>query len=909
MSYEGPRELRNAKIIASQKQKAGLYHLLTDRGLFSFDGRRWEQFQREAPQNNVATAILPYQEEYLVGFEDGTLSLFNGRVFTPFPQATDSISSPIRQLQRDRQGNLYVGTYGQGVFRLDPDGQWLSIDVEQGLFSDDIYDIFLWKNHQLGIATDRGIQIVDNETFANTSNPSNIPSFLNNHIITRCIGDSENDLIWAVDYDGLLYQINAKDTSTTKIYESPTAITELRLLSDERIFFSNQRDLFFYNAATHENTRVSLKNAPEDILSCLIDERDRIWLQSRSNALTVVHPGILVYSTPVAPIQSVSIVDTLAYLGTDDGLVIFDVKNQRILDRLLPGINFLHLQWQSQKNQLYCASFGDGLYVYSPEEGKIQNISQSDGLINNSVLSIRVLDSILLASTLGGLSVIHQNRLEVLPKHFPNIPQSQYIYDAEIDAAGSLWLAKDGRGAIVIDSSGEQQSYLEGQTVYKIQKVKDRIYLCTADEGIHIYHSKDKRWDSLYHNKPCISILSDSLGYLYFFMDNEIIIHHPDSNQQAPLESLFIPSNENLFTHANYRDDAGNLWWANDSVLYRYQPKDKQQLQPHLRIHQIFLGSKEIGDNPSHSVSYNNNTLKIEYTGLWNSDPSAVRYRYKIKNYDTDWIVTRDQSIIYPKLPPGEYSFILQADINNDFSSPTEYRMGFTITPPFWQRPLFIIAISILSIILIYLIVKNIIARNRKIDQWQSAHIRSELELIKNQINPHFLFNNFNTLLNIVEEQPDEAPEYIEHLSDFYRNMLLYRKQQVIPLEQELKIIDRYIFLLKKRFEKGLEFSLPEQYPPHSMIVPLSLQMLIENAIKHNVISVDSPLHIRIEIVENKIVVINNLQQKKDVPVSTHFGLESLQKQYESQTKQAVHWEEKQDFFIVSLPLIQKDKK
>jgi len=908
VSYEGPRELRNVKIIKAQKEKGGLYHLLTDRGLFSFDGRRWEQFQRKAPLSNTATSIIPYLDKYLVGFEDGTLSLFNGRAYTPFPQTTDSINTPIRQLQFDSQGYLFVGTYGQGVFRLDSMGQWLSINSEQGLYSDDIYDLFVWKKNQLAIATDRGIQIINKNLFDSTATSRKNISFLKNHIITQCIGDSENDLLWAADYDGTLYRIDWKDKSTTKIFESPSAISSLSQRSGNRIFFSNRTHLFFFNDSTNKQTQISLKNPPENILSSVIDEQDRIWLQSQSSLLTVVHPRISVYSTPITSIQCISIAEPLAYLGTDNGIVIYDLKTQKILDRILPGINFLHLKWQPQRNQLWCASFGNGLYVFSPQEDKIYNISQTEGLINNSVLSINVMDSIILASTLGGLSVIHQTTLDILSNHFPNIPQSQYIYDAEIDNSGALWLGKDGRGAIVIDSLGRQNTYLNGKSIYKIQKVKNHIYLCTADDGINIFHSKASSWDTLYPNTLCISILADSLGYLYFFMDNEIVIHDPVRGQQAPLESQFIPANQNFFIHANDRDSEGNLWWPNDSILYNYIPQQEHQLQPHLRIQQIFLGKVQIDNEKYSSVSHTNNTLNIEYTGLWNSDPSAVRYRYKIKNYDTDWIVTRDQSIIYPKLPPGEYSFILQADINNDFSSPTEYQHHFTITPPFWKRPVFIIAISIIAIILIYAIVKNIISRNRKIDQWQSAHIRSELELIKNQINPHFLFNNFNTLINIVEENPEEAPEYIEHLSDFYRNMLLYRKQQVIALEQELKIVERYIFLLKKRFEEGLNFSLPEHYPPNSMIVPLSLQILIENAIKHNVISADSPLHIHIEIGDNQIVVKNNLQKKTVKPASTRFGLESLQKQYESQTKKTVRWQEKQDQFIVTLPLIKKEK-
>ena len=110
---------------------------------------------------------------------------------------------------------------------------------------------------------------------------------------------------------------------------------------------------------------------------------------------------------------------------------------------------------------------------------------------------------------------------------------------------------------------------------------------------------------------------------------------------------------------------------------------------------------------------------------------------------------------------------------------------------------------------------------------------------------PNFLFNSFNTLVNIVEENSDHAVEYIEKLSDYYRSILQFRNHKTIPLSDELRLIDDFIFLLDHRFGKNLSVEINVD-GSQGYLPPLSLQMLVENAVKHNIISTKKPLVIKI---------------------------------------------------------------
>lgn len=183
----------------------------------------------------------------------------------------------------------------------------------------------------------------------------------------------------------------------------------------------------------------------------------------------------------------------------------------------------------------------------------------------------------------------------------------------------------------------------------------------------------------------------------------------------------------------------------------------------------------------------------------------------------------------------------------------------------------------------------------------------SQLEILKNQVKPHFLFNSLNTVISIIPDEPEAAIDYIQRLSKVYRYILEIKDKKLIPLNDELDCIKDYMHMLQTRFGENLQFELKdENISDDKHVVPLSLQLLIENAVKHNIISNKKPLKINIHKGKNGgLLVSNNLQPKIQKMPSTGTGLANIKDRYEMLTDQQVDVIQTQEQFTVSIPLIE----
>lgn len=179
------------------------------------------------------------------------------------------------------------------------------------------------------------------------------------------------------------------------------------------------------------------------------------------------------------------------------------------------------------------------------------------------------------------------------------------------------------------------------------------------------------------------------------------------------------------------------------------------------------------------------------------------------------------------------------------------------------------------------------------------------LNTLKNQVNPHFLFNSLNTLVTIIPEDKDQAVKFVHELSKTYRTILEVRDEKLITIEKELEALDSYIYLLKTRFQGKIHIdNLIHDKHLSQFVLPVSLQILIENAVKHNIVSKSKPLYISIYTEDDFIVVKNNLQKKNQEFATTKVGLTNIRDRYEFMTNKKVIVQETENDFIVKLPII-----
>jgi len=185
--------------------------------------------------------------------------------------------------------------------------------------------------------------------------------------------------------------------------------------------------------------------------------------------------------------------------------------------------------------------------------------------------------------------------------------------------------------------------------------------------------------------------------------------------------------------------------------------------------------------------------------------------------------------------------------------------------------------------------------------------LKAQLDALKTQVNPHFLFNNLNTLTALIPDTPKQAIEFVQQMSKVYRHILEVQDEKTIPLKDELDVLKAYGFLLKTRFGNNLDIEM--DVPADKLqqrIVPLSLQLLMENAIKHNIVSSEKPLKIKVFAQNGHLVVSNNLQVKNQLIESTGIGLENIRNRYKLLINDEVKVDESGESFTVSIPLISK---
>lgn len=202
-------------------------------------------------------------------------------------------------------------------------------------------------------------------------------------------------------------------------------------------------------------------------------------------------------------------------------------------------------------------------------------------------------------------------------------------------------------------------------------------------------------------------------------------------------------------------------------------------------------------------------------------------------------------------------------------------------------------------------LVQKWIAASYESEQLRNLNLQSQFQALKAQLDPHFLFNNLNTLTNIIEEKSPIAVEFVGRLSKVYRYVLEHGSTTLTSVKNELEFIKSYLFLVEARFGKSLVVELNLSAKAlNKKLPPMSLQLLIENAMKHNVVSIQKPLFVKIYDEKDMLVVSNNLQKRKTVEPSTKVGLNNITERYRLMEGKLPVIKETDGNYIVKIPLI-----
>lgn len=218
--------------------------------------------------------------------------------------------------------------------------------------------------------------------------------------------------------------------------------------------------------------------------------------------------------------------------------------------------------------------------------------------------------------------------------------------------------------------------------------------------------------------------------------------------------------------------------------------------------------------------------------------------------------------------------------------------------------------LSLVAMVMLISRLLEVLMKNQAValenQQLKTENLQNQYKALKNQLDPHFLFNSLNTLLDLIEEDKKLASGFVNKLSEVFRYLLTHSKAQLIPLTQEVEFVNNYLYLLKMRHTHltvNIELE-SNELSEKWKVPPLAIQLLIENAVKHNEISKSHPLEIKVKQSGETLRITNLIQPKKQVEPGEGMGLQNLMKRYDIISGKEVHVSKHENEFIVEIPLI-----
>jgi ligand-binding sensor domain-containing protein len=672
-----------------------------------------------------------------------------------------------------------------------------------------------------------------------------------------------------------------------------------------------------------------------NIANLIMDNEGNIWMNSATELISTAGDRL-----NLLPLYDKTVYETIhtimadyqnnIWAGTDGGVIKYSIsgnattsKNYRIKE--LTSKTDITGLYQDMYHNIWLSTMGEGIFVIDPVTGNYRNITENPLLKKASILSITGTGNTVCAGGLEGVATIFElsdanssiknNYAFTNYNNIPNIGNN-YIHTVFKDSKGRIWFGTDGKGVTVLQNGQflhyDKATGLKDDHVYSFtEDKKGCIWFNTKDAGVYCYNgSTFKNYGAAQgiSDLKITAIKTDRQDNLIIVNETGIDILNPVTGTVAYLNNTQGIGEINTAIESVCNDTAGNVLLSTASGILAYAPVANAVLQPKTIIDNIQLFLNEIDRDADHNFTHDENGFTFNFTGLYYTNPDEVHYQYKLEGLDTSWINTKDQSIPFPNLRPGKYIFHVRSSLNDNFENASEATYSFTIASPFWKRWWFILLSVITGVLLLFVYMKWRERSITKMQQLQNEKIQFQFQVLRNQVNPHFLFNSFNTLISTIEENPKAAVDYVEQLSEFFRNIVNYRDKDVISLGEELTLLHTYFYLQQKRYGNSLTMTIniSEELKKNCFVPPLTLQLLVENAIKHNAVSKETILSINLFMDNNRLVIRNNINPKLSREAGTGMGLQNIINRYNILSSEPVMVNNDAQYFTVSLPVLKQ---
>ncbi len=738
---------------------------------------------------------------------------------------------------------------------------------------------------------------------------------------------AKNKSIWlTTSGDGLL-QFNPA-TSSVNTYKHNIHLPASPSSNDYRFIFEDRSGMIwlgFHTEGVHyfepdQNLFTTLLPFPSELQEkfskagrgIAVDKQGNIWMGNH-DGLSRYNPATNKYTVwrneeNQPPVLHHNGIRTLLcddknflWIGTAAGVNRYDISNNKmefISSKDLPLRFYNSINQDRSGNIWFCTNDSAGLYWYNQAEKKYDNIS-------------------------------HHPQL----KKYAGLSPTSYLLE---DHKNRLWISFSRKGVVMLDKrTGKTRHYtapedgspgIIGNQVIDIKEDKDGLIWFASFNGVSSLEPEENKFTS--YNKQTglasnmdASVAVDSLNRIWIGANGGLTMLGQNRKQASIFSVSDGLSSAGFPEHAAITAPNGDIIMPTYNGYFRFNPVAYKERKASFNFYvpgytvfdKDYYRINLADETPVIRLKPSQNSFTFHLDALNYSNPSQTWFAYKLDGFEKDWHYTQDPKAVYTNIPGGTYSFLYKATFNNSHwdeaaAKQITVKLGTWFYKTIWFKAL----LGLLLAAMLYALYryrtqqqKQVYQLKEKAQALEKEKAQVMYENLKQQLNPHFLFNSLTSLNSLIVAEPKAASEFLDSLSKTYRYILKSRDNETVSLADEIRFAENYVKLQKTRFEKGfdVQINIPEENH-HRKIVPVTLQNLIENAIKHNIIDEESPLVVKMYVEDDMLVVENNLQRKNFVETSNRMGLANMQSLYQYLSHRPVQIIETGDSFKVKLPLL-----
>jgi len=747
-------------------------------------------------QLDVRSIFIDQKKNIWIGMNKGLYHIDQSKSY-PNNLLLDYDKNSITKVQGDAEGNLWIGTYGDGMYCYDGT-DFFRIDYHHELYRQTVLDIHVDQKDNLWIATLNGGVIHYDKTTKTFTSITEKEGLSNNHV-RSIVQDNNGNLWFGTSGGGVCHYLGQQFTN----YDQSSGLAGNYIYS---VFRDKSGELWIGNSEKGVSVltndgfiRYDASNGFQNVKVKAIaqDELGNVWLGTDGRGV---------------------------YVRTKDGFQSIDELKRAYVKDIKKGPN----------GNIWIATAGSGIIEVFPKENKfiIEKWTMKEGLISNRVTCLHFdkRDRLWYGAEGDGVGCLNEKG-----RHIFKLTENQGLPSNQIrslteDQKGRLWIGTAGEGicGLNIYENGKQLKTISQKDGLR----SDNVYLLTTDQDGNLIVGTEKGLDYVFFNQNGSSKQIRHYGKLDGFTGVETC------------------------QNAVWKDKNGAIWFGTINGLCRFNPSKlvTNNQPPILSLKDIklyyetLLEDQQLLKNGQQSATlnlgYDQNHITFEFIGVNLKRPEGVIYQWRLVGFDERWSPSsKEKSILYSNLEPGNYTFEVKA-ANEDgvWSSPLKF--DFKIETPFWQTNWFVgsmILLVLLILFLIYLLSARRIRKKATEQQRKIALEKDFLELeqkaMRLQMNPHFIFNALNSIQSLIGTgQETEARYYLAKFSRLMRQILDNSRKSEISLEEEINTLENYLLIEQfcngNRFQYSIDLDASSE-SDFIQIPPMLIQPFVENAIKH----------------------------------------------------------------------------